>query len=248
MSGEYDTTFFSAEVIGDTTLINDKIFSVISPRDLIRGKFTRTDSSSVYYFDENEQEEDTLFKLDADVGDIWYTDFDWIFIVELEEKDTISFLGHLTETLRFRLDGLAVGEITLSDKFGPITSRYWGDPPGTTQDYTFTYHCIINEVVYGEPLLTSYHNTISYMFDLEQNYPNPFNPTTKIKYQIPELSFVTFKIYDVLGNEIVTLVNEEKPAGTYEVEFDGTKLPSGIYFYRMQALNFVETKKMILLK
>jgi len=85
-------------------------------------------------------------------------------------------------------------------------------------------------------------------YSLEQNYPNPFNPSTKIKYSIPELSFVTFKVYDVLGNEIETLLNEEKPIGSYEVEFDARNLPSGIYFYRLRAGDFIETKKMILLK
>ncbi len=83
---------------------------------------------------------------------------------------------------------------------------------------------------------------------LSQNYPNPFNPYTKIKFQIPELSFVTLKIYDILGNEIATLVSEEKAAGSYEIDFIGRELTSGIYFYRIQASNFVETKKMVLLK
>jgi hypothetical protein len=85
-------------------------------------------------------------------------------------------------------------------------------------------------------------------FTLSQNYPNPFNPTTTVNYQIPELSFVTLKVYDVLGNEIATLVNEEKPAGSYEVDFSGNNLTSGIYFYQLQAGEFIETKKMILLK
>jgi len=85
-------------------------------------------------------------------------------------------------------------------------------------------------------------------FSLHQNYPNPFNPTTTIKYQIPELSFVTIKVYDVLGNEVATLVNAKKPEGNYEVKFDAVSLPSGIYFYRLQAGSFVETKKMVLMK
>jgi hypothetical protein len=92
-------------------------------------------------------------------------------------------------------------------------------------------------------------------YKLEQNYPNPFNPITTIKYQIPKLSFVTLKVYDVLGSEIITLVNEEKPVGSYQIEFDATILSSGIYFYRLQALptgrqagSFVETKKMVLLR
>ncbi len=83
---------------------------------------------------------------------------------------------------------------------------------------------------------------------LYQNYPNPFNPTTTINFSVPNLSFVTLKIFDVLGNEITTLVNEEKPMGNYEVEFDATNLSSGVYFYRLQASDFIDTKKMILLK
>jgi hypothetical protein len=85
-------------------------------------------------------------------------------------------------------------------------------------------------------------------FLLSQNYPNPFNPKTKIKYQIAKISFVTIKVYDVLGSEVATLVNEEKPAGSYDVEFIGDELPSGIYFYQLEAGNFIETKKMVLLK
>ena len=93
-------------------------------------------------------------------------------------------------------------------------------------------------------------------FLLSQNYPNPFNPTTKIKYTIPivetrhasSLQMVTLKIYDILGNEVAKLVNEEKPAGEYEVEFDGSNLPSGIYFYQLKAASFIQTKKMVLLK
>jgi hypothetical protein len=90
-------------------------------------------------------------------------------------------------------------------------------------------------------------------FSLGQNYPNPFNPSTKIKYSIPQVasSFslrATLVVYDVLGNKIATLVDEEKPAGSYEVEFDGSELTSRIYFYRLQTGDFIETKKMVLMK
>ncbi|MHA1989162.1 MAG: T9SS type A sorting domain-containing protein, partial [Promethearchaeota archaeon] len=85
-------------------------------------------------------------------------------------------------------------------------------------------------------------------FTLSHNYPNPFNPSTKIKYQIPKLSYVILKVYDVLGNEITILVNEDKSIGSYEEEFDGSGLPSGVYIYKLQAGSFVETKKMVLMK
>ena len=99
-------------------------------------------------------------------------------------------------------------------------------------------------------------------FELHQNYPNPFNPSTKIKFTIPTSPlnpspyqgegnrerFITLKVYDVLGNEVATLVNEEKPAGIYEVEFKAAHLSSGIYFYQLKAGSFVETKKMVVMK
>jgi uncharacterized delta-60 repeat protein len=85
-------------------------------------------------------------------------------------------------------------------------------------------------------------------FLLFQNYPNPFNPSTTIRFNLPQSLFVTLKVYDVLGNEVATLIDEYKSAGSYEVEFEALRLTSGIYFYKLQAGSFIETKKMILLK
>jgi len=85
-------------------------------------------------------------------------------------------------------------------------------------------------------------------FSLSQNYPNPFNPTTTIKYAVPKTSLITLKIYDVLGREIETLVNNVQNSGIYSVQFDAAKLSSGVYFYTLQAGDFVITKKMILAK
>ena len=85
-------------------------------------------------------------------------------------------------------------------------------------------------------------------FELFQNYPNPFNPSTTIKYSIPKESFVSLKIYDVLGNEVKNLVHEEKQPGEYMINFNGSNLSSGFYFYKLAAGNYIVTKKMILLK
>ncbi len=93
-------------------------------------------------------------------------------------------------------------------------------------------------------------------YALMQNFPNPFNPNTTIQFDIPSVTLqqtqsdimVSLKVYDVLGNEIATLVNEKKPAGSYSVEFDGSKFSSGVYFYQLRTGEFVQTKKMILLR
>jgi hypothetical protein len=111
--------------------------------------------------------------------------------------------------------------------------------------------CVIDGIVYGDTTLTGIDDEeipIASEFKLEQNYPNPFNPSTKIRFSVPQISTITLKVYDILGNEIATLINEEKPAGEYEVEFLATGLTSGIYFYQLRTGEFVQTKKMILLK
>jgi hypothetical protein len=85
-------------------------------------------------------------------------------------------------------------------------------------------------------------------FNLNQNYPNPFNPLTIISFQVPESDFITMKIFNILGNEVTTLINENVKAGSYEVKWDASNQPSGVYFYTLQTSEFIQTKKMILLK
>ena len=86
------------------------------------------------------------------------------------------------------------------------------------------------------------------MFSLEQNYPNPFNPVTAIKYTVPKQNLVKLVVYDIIGREVVTLVNEVKQPGNYSVSFDASNLASGVYFYRMAAGDFTDVKKMVLIK
>jgi hypothetical protein len=85
-------------------------------------------------------------------------------------------------------------------------------------------------------------------YELQQNYPNPFNPSTKIKFNIPSNEFVTLKVYNVLGSEIATLINDVLNAGSFEVDFNAEGLTSGVYFYTLSTYNFAETRKMILMK
>jgi len=91
-------------------------------------------------------------------------------------------------------------------------------------------------------------NTIPDVFRLEQNYPNPFNPSTKISFSVPVTSRVTLKLYDILGNELITLIDEEKSPGNYIIDFNAARLATGVYFYRLSTNNFSQTRKMILLK
>jgi hypothetical protein len=145
-----------------------------------------------------------------------------------------------------------------------IIERFWGNDLNwylhTLNDkiehFNFPYFHKLSKLSIGALACLAFNVEISGIdsnieaieYALKQNFPNPFNPSTTIYYSIPEFSFVTLILYDVLGNEIATLVNEEKVIGSYEVEFDATTLPSGIYFYKLQAGSFIETKKMVLIR
>ncbi|MCK9280523.1 MAG: T9SS type A sorting domain-containing protein [Melioribacteraceae bacterium] len=94
----------------------------------------------------------------------------------------------------------------------------------------------------------NYENPITYEYTLKQNYPNPFNPTTEIMFTLPRSGHVSLKVYDLLGREVVTLVNKELSGGSHKIIFDASNLSSGIYFYRLQNGNYSQTKKMILVK
>lgn len=91
-------------------------------------------------------------------------------------------------------------------------------------------------------------NSVALTFELQQNYPNPFNPATEIKFSFPKASNVQLKVFDIIGNEVASLVDEFKSAGKYSVKFDAKNLTSGVYFYRIQTDNYTDTKKLLLLK
>jgi plastocyanin len=150
----------------------------------------------------------------------------------------------------------------LSSTTIPAGAGSWHNATGTVFNYvvslpgTYNYHC---DVHFGLGMVGSF-NAIAAGVDekqisglpgsvrLDQNYPNPFNPMTKIQFTIVNRQLTIVKVYDLLGSEVATLVNEVKQPGTYTVVFDGSNLESGVYFYRLQAGSDVETKRLILVK
>lgn len=117
---------------------------------------------------------------------------------------------------------------------------------GTFRSPNVVYNTNLTAIV--QPVLVEDEIESPSNFSLSQNYPNPFNPTTKINWQSPVSGWQTLRVYDVLGREVATLVDEFKPAGSYEHDFDGSNLPSGIYLYRLTTRDFSQTRKMILEK
>ena len=225
-------------------------------------------NSSLFY---NQQQREVTYHLFHYFGDAFSTVYTELPQYLTVSHDTIIIPGQTSFTISADEDALISltvdGEIIAVENGTGlpmdivIPSQSEGDTivvTVTKQNYyryskTVAVQQPTNFVINEDPLIES--------FVLSQNYPNPFNPSTKIQFSIPtspvssllvkgrtKEGLVTLKVYDVLGNEIITIVNEEKTAGEYAVEFNATGLPSGIYFYTLRAGSFVETKKMTLMK
>ena len=170
----------------------------------------------------------------------------------------ISLGDQRTREISYGDNSLWVG-IDRINIFNPVNSQYLGDydlPSSAAEVYEnqrfWAYNSADNtlQVYYlsSVGIKAEKDNMNPSDFSLSQNYPNPFNPSTSIKYSIPKQSNVTIKVFDVLGREVSTLLNKEQPQGNYSIEFDASNMTSGVYFYRIQAGQFVDTKKMILLR
>ena len=254
----FDTTYGykSASVISDTALGNNsqtyyKVNMAFSGKpfgwDTVKYlRFDDTLKAIVEYDNTIGMGESIFFKLDAVENECW----DYFGInVCCTQIDTLSIFGQNQISKSFSTQDYTppFWSYRLAKDFGPVNildDQSWGFTIWTSYNLVYAK---INGVEYGILAVDDKENMVS-NYKLFQNYPNPFNPSTVISFQLPVTSNVTLKVYDILGREVVILVNEEKLAGSYEVQFEGTGLTSGIYFYQLKTGNYSETKKMILLK
>lgn len=142
----------------------------------------------------------------------------------------------------YSIDGIPAGDLTLSvhrEGFESAASML----PVATADFRVNkdFSLAIATAVGEESM-------VPVTYSLDQNFPNPFNPTTVIRYSLPAVSQVRLAVFDMLGRQVSELVNEKKEAGSYEVKFDATGLASGVYFYRIEAGTFVQTRKLLVLR
>jgi len=259
------------EVIGDTLASNGKLYYHLKEDDY--HYFDRIDSidGNIYRYYQHPslpESEYILADLLGGIGDS-ITSFDPSYTsqysyIKISQIDTINKWGlfSIRKTYQQITPGpLHITIFKLLEGIG-FESILTGLPLYGISSTRTLKGCVIDGIVYGDTTLTDIDfegNPVITNFKLEQNYPNPFNPNTKISWQTPVSGWQTLKVYDVLGNEVATLVNEYRPAGSYEIEFypessikhlpAGRQGPaSGIYFYQLQAGDYVETKKMIFLK
>ena len=247
-----DTVYYVyREILKDTLMLNGFVYKyVYATSDAWPHQdYLRVDSLTgcIYKYDDYSNEEFLIDSLRMITGNSIISGYG--FQIECVSVDSIYLFGEsrLTKYFSFpliqaRLDYMyaeGIGQIYRLFSYGQI---------GVTNVISEVTYAKVNGNEFGAlvSVNNNYFKELSYL--LSQNYPNPFNPSTSIQYLIGSRQFVTLKVYDVLGNEIAILVNEELQAGEYEVEFDGTGLPSGIYFYKLQAGDYNQTKKMILIK
>jgi hypothetical protein len=178
-------------------------------------------------------------------------------IVCVDTSNVVKF-GNINKSKGFYIFNFELGSKRRYIKNIGIDTSY--NLYGNASCSKYLLGCVINGTLYGDTSFITGINPISTEilkdFMLYQNFPNPFNPTTKIKFDIP-LSplyergvggFISLKVFDILGHEVSTLVNEQLKPGTYEVEFDGSNYASGVYYYQLTAGEFKETKKMVIIK
>jgi hypothetical protein len=210
------------------TLLDNSTLSCTVIYGITNSEYTILKGNDTVYF--------SLDVLDASsgklLGNIKKVAFNKTNLSAFEEAEYKLDFGNLTGTKSVRL------KITASNNFNGncLLTESYTDMIHRGLSKTNIEHIFFDEIL----SVTEY--------ELGQNFPNPFNPSTKISYQIPKAGLVTLKIYDLLGKEIATLVNEQQNEGRYEVKFDASLLASGVYIYKLQAGDFVFSKKMIILK
>jgi hypothetical protein len=189
------------------------------------------------------------YKKNAKLGDSWQVNYGHPVPAIYTITDTFpayTFDTLVTGKLLNENFGLVEWDYVWTEEFGRLAALDW---LGEVQHYL--RGCVINGKAYGDTtfLVSNVDDITSLLsYELFQNYPNPFNPSTKINFSTKKNGYVNLSVYDILGNKVANLVNHRMTAGYYEVEFNASNLPSGIYFYRIQAGTFTVTKKLILLK
>ena len=264
---DYDSSAYSIRILGDTILENGKRYKILLQNSIPAAgpnqfSFERIDSltGSVYRYKndnsmkDHEYTSDSLF---AQAGDT----------INCSREGYSSGLYFRTICAAIKTDilfGLSVDIKEFHNQsFIPGSDYKLAKGFGFYYRVSSEFSWSMSKLVYAEIDGKKYGKTITpvktilpgipFDYKLYQNYPNPFNPSTTISYQLAAHGQVKLNVYDILGNEITTLVNEQKSAGNYQISWDGTdklgkKVTSGIYFYRLNTDNFVQTKKMIVLK
>jgi hypothetical protein len=239
------------KVVGDSLFPNGHVYRVLNKADFAGGTYVRADAHYIYYYDERGLKDVPFFKLDGqrDEATTFNHGCNGYMYSRIIAIDTATMFGETTRLIHYQIDLETERNITLSDKFGLVAFSRHTDPPEPWRYYgDEASGCIIDGRSYGSVTSARVERTQAYEYRLSQNYPNPFNPSTTISFSIPSRSFVSLKIFDLLGREVATLVSEELTAGSHARQWNASGFPSGMYFYRLQAGAYTATKRLLLVK
>ena len=233
-----DTSYVKEMVVEDT-LINGTRYAIIN-RDSAYYTFERADSMKVYEYNNSIDSEFVL--IDFSQQDT--SDFDYII-----EVDTISFWNEIR--IKVCIDYWhSINDYSVCYTEGIGQTASFSSGHGGLGYSTNIVAALLSGIKYGDTVLVDVKKEEQKPsgYELFQNYPNPFNPITTIKFAIPYDSYISLSIYNVQGEKIKDLINEELKQGIYKIKFDASNISSGVYFYQLRAKNFIKTKKLLFIK
>jgi hypothetical protein len=234
--------YYKKYTIVDTAIVDgNKYYKIDSPIFVgIRGEYLRIGEENGIFYTDNFP----LFDFTAVNGDTLETEY---FITFFTGNEIDTCFGEKVIVKKYTDYSLTSGNWKFAQGIGMI-DRYF------TFDFGYGTETLVGAVidgkVYGDTTVVSVKNEINIpnQFDLSQNYPNPFNPSTMIEYSVPSNRHVNLKVFDILGREVATLVNEQKSAGSYQVNFNAENIPSGVYIYKLSSGNYTTSRKMLMIK
>lgn len=242
---------WGGNLVRDTTFINGRKYFMTIVAGLEIGSDTARVDSSGNMVIRRRGIEQTFYKFHAAVGDTWAYQIEvggreYRYIATMKSRaDTVRVhAGTFPNCLRIGFDVPGIKDEEFDDWLAPNFGLVFR----CVQEPREVYEATVNGIHY--PIISSVQedrNPIT-SFALRQNYPNPFNPSTTISYDLPTQSHVALRIFNVLGQEVATLVNDKREAGRYQVKWNAEGLSSGMYFYQLRTNSFVETRKMLLLQ
>ncbi|HEX2788604.1 MAG TPA: T9SS type A sorting domain-containing protein [Ignavibacteria bacterium] len=250
---------YRVKITRDTILNNGKKYFVFEGWNNILStpnwRYQRIDSSTmnVYFFDETVSLDRLMDSLKAQLGDTFkcnrFTTTHWAW-AKFQNQNTGFIYGQNRIFRNYPARASAPTQLLEYNLVEGIGFRSFSmcELGGVTY---YTKGAVINGIVYGDTSLTHVQqigSAVPDKFELMQNYPNPFNPSTNFEFRIADFGFVKLKIFDMLGKELETLVNENLNLGIYQVQWNAKNFPSGVYFYRLETNDFKDVKRMVILK
>lgn len=243
-------------VSSDTLMPNGKTYRIIASQGYPVGnpkffwQYHRQEGNKVFAFNSSSEQEFLLFDFYANVGDTisTYPNYSSVGLVIVRVKNVDTIFGGSRRHWEFYHDVVAASaddeiRLEVTDTLGITLFSNAEGPGGFISGARIngnSYGTITSSISESPSVITKFH--------LAPAFPNPFNPSTTISYEVPSRSDVKLVIYNVLGQEVATVVDEQKQAGRYSLEWNASNVPSGVYFYRLQAGSFVETKKLVLIR